>query len=65
MIAVHQVSAACRAIELINAKRSGKTIGPQPRPKGDNAVDLMGCSASTRRKKPRKVRPSLTDQVDT
>ena len=27
--------------ELINAKRSGKTIGPKPRPKGENVVDLM------------------------
>jgi DNA end-binding protein Ku len=27
--------------ELINAKRSGKTIGTKPRPKGENVVDLM------------------------
>ena len=27
--------------ELINAKRSGKTIGPKPRPKGENVVDVM------------------------
>src|ERR1700730_6342086 len=27
--------------ELINAKRQGKTIGPKPRPKGENVVDLM------------------------
>jgi DNA end-binding protein Ku len=27
--------------DLINAKRSGKTIGAKPRPKGENVVDLM------------------------
>lgn len=27
--------------ELVNAKRSGKTIGEKPRPKGENVVDLM------------------------
>jgi DNA end-binding protein Ku len=27
--------------ELINAKRNGKTVGPKPRPKGENVVDLM------------------------
>jgi DNA end-binding protein Ku len=27
--------------DLINAKRSGKTIGARPRPKGENVVDLM------------------------
>jgi DNA end-binding protein Ku len=27
--------------ELVNAKRTGKTIGPKPRPKGENVVDLM------------------------
>src|SRR6202171_807976 len=27
--------------ELINAKRQGKTIGPKPRPRGENVVDLM------------------------
>jgi hypothetical protein len=27
--------------ELINAKRNGKTVGPRPRPKGENVVDLM------------------------
>jgi DNA end-binding protein Ku len=27
--------------ELINQKRSGKTIAAKPRPKGDNVVDLM------------------------
>lgn len=27
--------------ELINAKRNGKTIGPKPRPPGDNVVDPM------------------------
>src|SRR6476620_4092420 len=27
--------------ELINAKRQGKAIGPRPRPRGENVVDLM------------------------
>src|SRR5258706_5882506 len=27
--------------ELINAKRQGKSIGPKPRPRGENVVDLM------------------------
>src|SRR5882757_11243918 len=27
--------------QLINAKRSGKTVGPKPRPRGENVVDLM------------------------
>src|SRR4030081_86053 len=27
--------------DLINAKRNGKTIGPKPRPRGENVVDLM------------------------
>ena len=27
--------------ELINAKRNGRTIGPKPRPRGENVVDLM------------------------
>ena len=27
--------------ELVNAKRSGKTLGAKPRPKGENVVDLM------------------------
>ncbi|MDR6305911.1 DNA end-binding protein Ku [Nitrobacter vulgaris] len=27
--------------ELVNAKRSGKTVGAKPRPKGENVVDLM------------------------
>ena len=48
--------------ELINAKRNGKTIGPKPRPKGENVVDLMDAlkksiagSAATTSKKPRKA----------
>src|SRR3982074_2590200 len=48
--------------ELINAKRQGKTIGPKPRPKGDNVVDLMDAlkkslasEASPSGKKPRKA----------
>src|SRR5258706_15409130 len=27
--------------ELINAKRNGKTVGPKPRTRGENDVDLM------------------------
>ena len=48
--------------ELINAKRNGKTIGPKPRPRGENVVDLMDAqkksianeSAPSKSKKPRK-----------
>src|SRR3982075_4312254 len=28
-------------VELINAKRNGKTVGQKPRPRGENVVDLM------------------------
>jgi DNA end-binding protein Ku len=48
--------------ELINAKRNGKTIGPAPRPKGENVVDLMDAlkkslasTAPAKGKKPRKA----------
>jgi DNA end-binding protein Ku len=48
--------------ELINAKRQGKTIGPKPRPQGENVVDLMDAlkkslasEASAKGKKPRKA----------
>src|SRR5882672_2864975 len=49
--------------ELINAKRNGKTVGPKPRPKGDNVVDLMEAlkrsigneAQATKGKKPRKA----------
>jgi DNA end-binding protein Ku len=49
--------------DLINAKRSGKTIGPKPRPKGENVVDLMDAlkkslareAAASKGKKPRKA----------
>src|SRR5665811_57111 len=49
--------------ELINAKRNGKTIGPKPRPRGENVVDLMDAqkksianeSAPSKSKKPRKA----------
>jgi DNA end-binding protein Ku len=49
--------------ELINAKRNGKTIGPKPRPKGENVVDLMDAlkkslaseAAAPKGKKPRKA----------
>jgi DNA end-binding protein Ku len=52
-------------IDLINAKRSGKTISAKPRPKGDNVVDLMDAlkrslgqsqaSTPVKSKKPRKA----------
>jgi DNA end-binding protein Ku len=49
--------------ELINAKRNGKTVGPKPRPKGENVVDLMEAlkrsignkAQATKGKKPRKA----------
>jgi DNA end-binding protein Ku len=49
--------------ELINAKRNGKTIGPKPRPRGENVVDLMDAlkksiaseSAPAKGKKPHKA----------
>ncbi len=48
--------------ELINAKCNGKTIGPKPRPRGENVVDLMDAlkkslagEAPTKGKKARKA----------
>jgi DNA end-binding protein Ku len=48
--------------ELVNAKRQGKAIGPKPRPKGENVVDLMDAlkkslanETPAKGKKPRKV----------
>jgi DNA end-binding protein Ku len=48
--------------ELINAKRQGKTIGPKPRPRGDNVVDIMDAlrksiasEAPAKGRKPRKA----------
>ena len=49
--------------ELINAKRQGKTIGPKPRPRGENVVDLMDAlkkslaseAAVPKGKKPRRA----------
>jgi hypothetical protein len=48
--------------ELINAKRNGKMVGPRPRPRGENVVDLMDAlkksiasETSTKGKKPRKA----------
>ena len=48
--------------QLINAKRNGRTIGPKPRPRGENVVDLMDAlkrsiasEAPAKGKKSRKV----------
>jgi DNA end-binding protein Ku len=48
--------------ELVRAKLSGKTIGPTPRPRADNVVNLMDAlrqsiasDASKKPKKPRKA----------
>jgi DNA end-binding protein Ku len=48
--------------ELINAKRSGRTISAKPRPRGENVVDLMDAlkksiagGAAPQGKKPRKA----------
>jgi DNA end-binding protein Ku len=48
--------------DLINAKRNGKTIGPKPRPRGENVVDLMDAlkkslasQTPAKGKKPRKA----------
>jgi DNA end-binding protein Ku len=49
--------------ELINAKHNGKTVGPKPRPKGENVVDLMDAlkksiandAQPVKGKKPRKA----------
>ena len=50
-------------VELINAKRNGKTVGTKPRPRGENVVDLMDAlkkslateATTTKGKKPRKA----------
>jgi DNA end-binding protein Ku len=51
-------------VDLINAKRSGKTISAKPRPKGENVVDLMDAlkkslasetATSAKGRKPRKA----------
>jgi DNA end-binding protein Ku len=50
-------------VELINAKRNGKTVGAKPRPKGENVVDLMDAlkksiaseAQPAKGKKPRKA----------
>jgi DNA end-binding protein Ku len=58
--------------ELINAKRNGKTVGPKPRPKGENVVDLMdalkksiagGASAPPKAKKRRKAVPGQKEML--
>jgi DNA end-binding protein Ku len=49
--------------ELINAKRNGKTVGPKPRPRGENVVDLTDAlkksiandAQPVKGKKPRKA----------
>jgi DNA end-binding protein Ku len=48
--------------ELINAKRNGRVIGPKPRPRADNVVNLMDAlkesiagETSAKGKKPRKA----------
>jgi hypothetical protein len=48
--------------ELINAKRNGRMIGPKPRPRADNVVNLMDAlrqsisgEASSKGKKPQKA----------
>jgi DNA end-binding protein Ku len=50
-------------VELINAKRNGKTVGAKPRPRGENVVDLMDAlkksiandAQPAKGKKPRKA----------
>jgi DNA end-binding protein Ku len=50
--------------QLIDAKRNGKAIGPKPRPRGENVIDLMDAlkkslateaAAPKAKKKPRKA----------
>ena len=63
-LAGHDVTLVCLPAEadLINAKRNGKTIGPKPRPRGENVVDLMDAlkkslasQTPAKGKKPRKA----------
>jgi len=60
--------------ELINQKRSGKTIAAKPRPRGENVVDLMdalkrsiagerGTAPSAKGKKPRKAAASQKEML--
>jgi DNA end-binding protein Ku len=56
--------------DLINAKRTGKTIAAKPRPRGENVVDLMDAlkksiagETSTKGKKPRKASASQKEML--
>ena len=54
--------------ELVDAKLSGKTIGPTPRPRADNVVNLMDALrqsiASDTSKKPKKPRKAAASQKE-
>ncbi len=54
--------------ELINAKRNGKTLGPKPRPRGENVVDLMDALkkslASAAPAKAKKARKASANQKE-
>jgi DNA end-binding protein Ku len=54
--------------ELVDAKLSGKTIGPKPQPRADNVVNLMDALrqsiASDTSKKPKKPRKAAAGQKE-
>jgi len=54
--------------DLINAKRSGKALGPKPQPRADNVVNLMDALrqsiASDTAKKPKKPRKAAAGQKE-